>query len=60
MRYIVEIRRFGNLVQVHALDPETLREVSFQAPLGTSETTLRQLAAAKLAYTLRRKYRSPR
>ena len=51
---IVEMRRYGAAVKVTAIDPESLIEVSFQAPAATPQTTLHQLALAKLARAIAR------
>jgi hypothetical protein len=52
---ILEFTPIGNLMRVAALDPITLTEVVFQAPLAADETTLTALARQKLAFALARK-----
>jgi hypothetical protein len=51
---ILELTPIGNLLRVAAVDPETLVEVVFQAPLSADETMLAALARRKLAYALGR------
>ena len=51
---IIEIRRYGQAVKVTAADSVSLIEVSLQAPASTPESTLRQLALAKLARAIER------
>ena len=53
-RAIVEMRRFGTAMKVTALDPDTLVEVSLQAPAATPQATLHKLALAKLARAIAR------
>ena len=51
---LLELTPVGNLLRVVALDPQTLAEVTFQAPLRTDQTTLAALARRKLAFVNRR------
>ena len=51
---IIEIRRFGAAVKVTAADPDSLVEVSFQAPATAGEAALHQLALMKLARAIER------
>jgi hypothetical protein len=51
---ILELHRVGTALKVTAVDPETLIEISFQAPAATPMPSLRQLAAAKLACAVAR------
>lgn len=52
---LLEITQIGALLRVAAMDPETLMEVTFQAPLTADRTTLAALARRKLAYVLARR-----
>ena len=52
---LLELTPFGNLIRVAAFDPETLTEVTFQAPLMTDRATLTALARRKLAYVVGQK-----
>ncbi len=47
---LLEIARIGNILRVAALDPETLAEVTFQAPPATDRTALVALARRKLDF----------
>ena len=47
---LLEVTQVGNLLRVAAVDPETLAEVTFQAPLMTDQATLAALARRKLAF----------
>ncbi len=47
---LLEVIRIGNLLRVAALDPETLTEVTFQAPSSADQATLAALARRKLAF----------
>jgi len=53
-RAIVEVRRYGAAVKVTAIDPDSLIEVSLQAPAATPQSTLHQLALAKLTRAIAR------
>ena len=46
---ILELRTIGHAVQVTAIDPATLVQISFQAPANTPKVSLHRLAAMKLA-----------
>lgn len=52
---LLEIVQIGNLLRVAAVDPETLIEVTFQAPLAADQATLAALARRKLAFALSRR-----
>lgn len=52
---LLEIAQIGNLLRVAAVDPETLIEVTFQAPLTADQATLATLARRKLAYARSRR-----
>ena len=52
---IIEIAVIGAAQRVSALDPASLVEVVFQAPLGTDRATVLRIARQKLAYRLGRK-----
>jgi len=54
---ILEVVQIGNLLRVAAVDPETLIEVIFQAPLTANQATLAALARKKLAFALARRSR---
>ncbi|MEZ5930586.1 MAG: hypothetical protein R3F54_01265 [Alphaproteobacteria bacterium] len=54
---LLEITPIGSLLRVAAVDPETLTEVTFQAPLGTDQATLAALARRKLAFVKARRGR---
>ena len=51
---LLELTPVGHIVRVAAFDPETLTEVTFQAPLMTDRATLTALARRKLAFVLKR------
>jgi hypothetical protein len=51
---LLELTAIGNLLRVAAIDPASLTEVTFQAPLGTDRTTLAALAARKLSFVRNR------
>lgn len=51
---ILEITPLGGLLRVAAVDPETLIEVVFQAPLAADQAVLAALARQKLAFVQRR------
>ena len=51
---LLELTPVGTLVRVAAFHPETLVEVTFQAPLMTDRATLLALARRKLAFVLGR------
>ena len=51
---LLEIARIGNVLRVAALDPDTLAEVTFQAPPATDRTTLVALARRKLDFVTAR------
>lgn len=51
---LLEVTPIGNLLRVAAVDPESLAEVVFQAPLGTDTATLATLARRKLDFVVRR------
>jgi hypothetical protein len=51
---IIEIAVIGSAQRVTALDPASLVEVVFQAPLSADRATITQLARQKLAYRLSR------
>ncbi len=55
---LLELTPIGNLIRVAAFDPETLTEVTFQAPLMTDRATLAALARRKLAFVRGRNARS--
>ncbi|MGI9421419.1 MAG: DUF6898 family protein [Geminicoccaceae bacterium] len=54
---LLELTPYGNLIRVAAFDPETLTEVTFQAPLMTDRATLTALARRKLAFAIGRNRR---
>lgn len=47
---ILECVQVGGVLRVAAVDPSTLEEVVFQAPLGTSLADIERLAIARLAH----------
>ncbi|MEM7044498.1 MAG: hypothetical protein AAF543_16945 [Pseudomonadota bacterium] len=51
---LLELTPVGTLLRVAAFHPETLVEVTFQAPLMTDRATLLALAKRKLAFVLGR------
>lgn len=51
---LLELTPIGNLMRVAAFDPETLAEVTFQAPLMTDRATVLALARKKLAFVIGR------
>jgi len=51
---IIETTQIGQILRVRAMDPETLTEISFQAPLGTPRLQIERLALQKLAYRQKR------
>ena len=52
---LLEITQIGNLLRVAAVDPETLIEVTFQAPPTAGQATLAALARRKLAFARSRR-----
>ncbi len=52
---LLEIARIGNVLRVAALDPETLAEVTFQAPPAADRGMLIALARRKLDFVAQRK-----
>jgi hypothetical protein len=52
---LIETRRIGAILKIIAVDPVTGTEVSFQAPVTTSQIALKQLAVSKLRYVMRKK-----
>ena len=52
---LLEIARIGNVLRVAAIDPDTLAEVTFQAPPATDRTTLAALARRKLDFVTARR-----
>lgn len=52
---LLELTAVGNLLRVAAVDPASLTEVVFQAPLGTDRATLAALAQQKLAFVRHRR-----
>jgi hypothetical protein len=52
---LLELTAVGNLLRVAAIDPVSLTEVTFQAPLGTDRVTLAALAQKKLSFVRRRR-----
>ena len=54
--FIIETRQIGGFLRVTALDPTTLAEVHFQAPLTCSPEEIERVAGQKLAYLLRRRH----
>lgn len=54
---ILEYQRFGAVVKVSAVDPETLTEVTIQGPALWGEEALRRTALSKLRYVLARRAR---
>lgn len=57
---LIEVKRYGHLVQVHAVDPVTLTEVSVQGPASAGLEMLRRHAITRLNYVLSRKGASGR
>ena len=51
---IFEIRQIGSAIKITAIDPQTMIEVSLQAPATTPKIALQRLAMAKLARALER------
>ena len=51
---IIEITVIGTSQRVSAMDPASLVEVVFQAPLGAERSALLRIARQKLAYRLAR------
>lgn len=51
---LLEITRLGSVQRVSAIDPLTLVEVVFQAPLSADSRSIELLARQKLAYRLAR------
>jgi hypothetical protein len=51
---LLEVRRVGHCLQVKALDPTSLVEISFQAPAASPADQLRKLALQKLARAIGR------
>jgi hypothetical protein len=51
---LLEIKQIGSLLRVAAIDPSTLTEVTFQAPLAADRTALGALARRKLAFVIGR------
>lgn len=49
---LLEVQRYGNVLRVTAIDPATGTEVIMVADPRQSMTTIKQLAARKLAYVL--------
>ena len=52
---LFEFRRRGAMIQVCAVDPETLTEVSTLGPATAALADLERLALAKLKYVLSRR-----
>ncbi|MEM8949464.1 MAG: hypothetical protein AAGA21_12675 [Pseudomonadota bacterium] len=52
---LMEVAQVGNILRVAAMDPKTLHEVTFQAPMSADQATLAALARRKLAFVSRRK-----
>ena len=52
---LLELYRFGNLVKLTAVDPETLIEVSIVGDPAAGEQALKQAAINKLEYVLRKR-----
>ena len=52
---LLEITQIGSLLRIAAVDPETLMEITFQAPLTADRTMLAVLARRKLAFVLARR-----
>lgn len=52
---LLELTAVGNLLRVAAVDPTSLIEVTFQAPLGTDRATLAALAQQKISFVSRRR-----
>jgi hypothetical protein len=57
---LLEYHRVGAAVKVTAVDPETLVEVSIQAPASLPESALERAAINKLRYVLGRSERRER
>ncbi len=51
---IIELRPFGNVMKVSAMDTKTLTEVTIQGPLNASEAVLKNNATKRLEYVLRK------
>ena len=49
---LIELRRVGNAVQVHAIDPATRIEVSVTGDPKAGDEALKRLAVQKLAYVI--------
>jgi len=56
---IIEIAVIGTIQRVTAMDPASLVEVVFQAPLSAERSALLTLARQKLAYRLARQATAP-
>lgn len=52
---IFELKAFGNIMKVTAMDSATLTEITIQGPLAASETILKNNALKRLEYVLRKK-----
>jgi uncharacterized membrane protein YadS len=52
---LLEVTPIGKILRVAALDPKTLAEVTFQAPIAADQAALETLARQKLAFVERRK-----
>jgi Domain of unknown function (DUF6898) len=55
---ILEFIRFGPLIRVSAMEPESLIEVVLQGPAAAGEAALRRAVLQKLAYVLARRARA--
>jgi hypothetical protein len=55
---IIEFVRYGTIVRVSALDPETLVEVTLQGPASAGEAALTHAVLRKLEYVLARRHAS--
>lgn len=56
---LLEVQRYGNVLRVTAIDPVTGTEVIMVADPRQSMTTIKQLAARKLAYVMEKNRTKP-
>lgn len=56
---IIEIAVIGTIQRVTAIDPASLVEVVFQAPVGAERDAIFRLARQKLAYRLGQRAQAP-
>ncbi len=51
---IFELKPFGNVMKITAMDCATLTEITIQGPLNASEAILKNNALKRLEYVLRK------